>query len=47
MLALYVNLSTYLSAVGAELRDDERGQASAEHALVVQGAPAGALRIVG
>ena len=46
MLALYVNLSTYLSAVGADLRDDERGQASAEYALVLLGAAAVALLIV-
>jgi len=46
MLALYVHLSTYLSAVAARSRDDERGQASAEYALVLLGAAAVALLIV-
>ena len=43
MLALYVHLSTYLSTVA---RHDERGQASAEYALVLLGAAAVALLIV-
>ena len=46
MLALYVHLSTYLSAVASGVRDDERGQASAEYALVLLGAAAVALLIV-
>ncbi len=46
MLALYVHLSTYLSAVAGRARDDERGQASAEYALVLLGAAAVALLIV-
>ena len=45
MLALYVHLSTYLSAAAAR-RLDERGQASAEYALVLLGAAAVALLIV-
>jgi len=46
MLALYVHLSTYLSALEARPRVDERGQASAEYALVLLGAAAVALLIV-
>ncbi len=47
MLALYVHLSTYLSAVASRVRDDERGQASAEYALVLLGAAAVALLVTG
>ena len=46
MLALYVHLSTYLDTLPARLHDDERGQASAEYALVLLGAAAVALLIV-
>ena len=55
MLALYVHLTTYLSAVVARTADvaparrsadGERGQASAEYALVLLGAAAVALLIV-
>ncbi len=46
MLALYVHLSTYRSALAARTRDDERGQASAEYALVLLGAAAVALLVV-
>jgi Flp pilus assembly pilin Flp len=46
MLALYVHLSTYLSAMAAPTRADERGQATAEYALVLLGAAAVALLIV-
>ncbi len=46
MLALYVHLSVYLSAFSARRRPDERGQASAEYALVLLGAAAVALLIV-
>ena len=48
MLALYVyvHLSTYLSAAADRTGDDERGQASAEYALVLLGAAAVALLIV-
>jgi Flp pilus assembly pilin Flp len=46
MLALYVHLSTYLSPWEARIRADERGQASAEYALVLLGAAAVALLIV-
>ena len=46
MLALYVHLSTYLSTAAARPRRDERGQASAEYALVLLGAAAVALLIV-
>lgn len=50
MLALYVHLSTYLAGTGrgahAAGRADERGQASAEYALVLLGAAAIALLIV-
>jgi Flp pilus assembly pilin Flp len=46
MLALYVHLSTYLYAVAGRTGDDERGQASAEYALVLLGAAAVALLIV-
>jgi Flp pilus assembly pilin Flp len=46
MLALYVHLSTYLSALVGGTADDERGQASAEYALVLLGAAAVALLIV-
>jgi len=45
MLALYVHLSTYLSVAKWRARD-ERGQASAEYALVLLGAAAVALLIV-
>ena len=43
MLAIYVYLA---SAVAARARTDERGQASAEYALVLLGAAAVALLIV-
>ena len=46
MLALYVHLSTYLAVVAARTGDDERGQASAEYALVLLGAAAVALLLV-
>jgi Flp pilus assembly pilin Flp len=46
MLALYVHLSTYLPLLAARARADERGQASAEYALVLLGAAAVALLIV-
>lgn len=46
MLALYVHLSTYLSTLAVRPRADERGQASAEYALVLLGAAAVALLIV-
>ena len=48
MLALYVHLSTYLTAAaaGRRTRADERGQASAEYALVLLGAAAVALLVV-
>ena len=46
MLALYVHLSTYLFNVAGRARADERGQASAEYALVLLGAAAIALLIV-
>lgn len=50
MLALYVHLSTYLttclSTVAARTGADERGQATAEYALVLLGAAAVALLIV-
>ncbi|MGI8810370.1 MAG: hypothetical protein ACR2KK_21470 [Acidimicrobiales bacterium] len=46
MLALYVHLSTYLTSVVGRARDDQRGQASAEYALVLLGAAAVALLIV-
>ncbi len=46
MLALYVHLSTYLTALASRTGDDERGQASAEYALVLLGAAAIALLIV-
>ncbi len=46
MLALYVHLSTYLTALGSRARHDERGQASAEYALVLLGAAAVALLVV-
>ena len=46
MLALYVHLSTYLPAVVARTSRDERGQASAEYALVLLGAAAVSLLIV-
>ncbi len=46
MLALYVHLSTYLAAVAARTGHDERGQASAEYALVLLGAAAVALLLV-
>ncbi|HEX2048049.1 MAG TPA: DUF4244 domain-containing protein [Acidimicrobiales bacterium] len=46
MLALYVHLSTYLAALAARTGEDERGQASAEYALVLLGAAAVALLIV-
>ena len=46
MLALYVHLSVYLSALAGRSAGDERGQASAEYALVLLGAAAVALLIV-
>ena len=46
MFALYVHLSTYLSTVAQRARHDQRGQASAEYALVLLGAAAVALLIV-
>ncbi len=46
MLALYVHLSTYLFALAARRRPGERGQASAEYALVLLGAAAVAVLIV-
>lgn len=46
MLAVYLYLSTALPAVLARRRADERGQASAEYALVLLGAAAVALLIV-
>ena len=52
MLVLYVHLSTYLDAITGAIAgragrgDDERGQASAEYALVLLGAAAVALLIV-
>ena len=48
MLALYVHLSIYLTATaaGRRARRDERGQASAEYALVLLGAAAVALLVV-
>jgi Flp pilus assembly pilin Flp len=50
MLAVYVYLSTYLSsalsAASVRARADDRGQASAEYALVLLGAAAVALLIV-
>jgi len=51
MLALYVHLSTYITALADRSRTsmhgwDERGQASAEYALVLLGAAAVALLIV-
>ena len=46
MLALYVHLSTYLTVHAGRPRADERGQASAEYALVLLGAAAIALLIV-
>jgi len=46
MLALYVHLSAYLSTRAPRRLGDERGQASAEYALVLLGAAAVALLIV-
>ena len=46
ILALYVHLSTYLAGRLARVREDQRGQASAEYALVLLGAAAVALLIV-
>ncbi len=46
MLALYVHLSTYLTAAADTTRYDQRGQASAEYALVLLGAAAVALLLV-
>ena len=45
MLALYLYVST--QAVLSRIRHDERGQATAEYALVLLGAAAVALLIVG
>ena len=45
MLAMYVYLSTH--ALLTRVRHDERGQATAEYALVLLGAAAVALLIVG
>jgi len=46
MLALYVHLTTYLAGAAGRSNHDERGQASAEYALVLLGAAAVALLIV-
>jgi len=46
MLALYVHLTTYLTGLADRAEHDERGQASAEYALVLLGAAAIALLIV-
>ena len=46
MLALSVHLYTYLAGGAGRAGDDERGQASAEYALVLLGAAAVALLIV-
>ena len=46
MLALYVHLTTYITLLGGRRAHDERGQASAEYALVLLGAAAIALLIV-
>ena len=46
MLSLYVHLSTYMAALAGRRAGDERGQASAEYALVLLGAAAIALLIV-
>ena len=46
MLALYVHLSTYLTDAAGRVRHDQRGQASAEYALVLLGAAAVALLLV-
>jgi Flp pilus assembly pilin Flp len=46
LLALYVQLYTYLATAAGRVGDDERGQASAEYALVLLGAAAVALLIV-
>jgi len=46
MLALYVHLSTYLTTLAARPAPDERGQASAEYALILLGAAAIALLLV-
>ena len=46
MLALYVHLSTSLTGVAARPVPDERGQASAEYALILLGAAAIALLLV-
>ena len=46
MLALYVHLSTYLTAAAGRAHQDQRGQASAEYALVLLGAAAVALLLV-
>ncbi len=46
MLALYVHLFTYLTTGAERARHDQRGQASAEYALVLLGAAAVALLIV-
>ena len=55
MLALYVHLSSYLDTLAGRVHDvatsrlsadDERGQASAEYAMVLLGAAAVALLIV-
>lgn len=46
MLALYVYLSTSLAGAAGRTRHDQRGQASAEYALVLLGAAAIALLIV-
>jgi Flp pilus assembly pilin Flp len=45
MLALYLYLSTHMLV--SRVRHDERGQATAEYALVLLGAAAVALLIVG
>ncbi len=45
-VSIYVALSTLWEAAGRRLKRDERGQASAEYALVLLGAAAIALLIV-
>ena len=46
LLFLFVHLSTVLATIGARLRRDERGQATAEYALVLLGAAAIALLLL-
>jgi hypothetical protein len=47
VLWLYVHLSTRLDSLLGSRRPDQRGQASAEYALVLLGAAAVALLVVG